>query len=76
MYIEVVRGTEKGGSPSIFNETMLNAIKQILGHLAENHIECNGIFVSILKSQILWKIFRQRNHQILLTFTDGIKQKE
>ena len=50
MYIEVVRGTEKGGSPSIFNETMLNAIKQILGHLAENHIECNGIFVSILKS--------------------------
>lgn len=50
MYIEGVRGTEKGGSPSIFNETMLNAIKQVLGHLAENHIECNGIFVSILKS--------------------------
>lgn len=51
MYIEVVRGTEKGVSPGIFNETMLNAIKQShLGHLAENYIECNGIFVSILKS--------------------------
>lgn len=50
MYIEVVRGTEKGGSSRIFNETMLNAIKQISEHLAENYIECNGIFVSILKS--------------------------
>lgn len=50
MYIEVVRGTEKGGSPSIFNETMLNAIKQISGTFSRKLYRVQWDLCSILKS--------------------------